>query len=260
MLNRREVLDKAIHDCYREMYVKAQPSADWDQIVQEFKDGKRDKDERVYEQHYLSQEEYTYIVEKYLNAYNILSHWKEDVEVVEEYLREGGSKDKYIPDEYDDNDKLVSPGHRGYEKVLPIKEQILQEMSKWLSTEESQTATNNITKIVMYTIDECKKFYRFDREESSFRITAALGASPTSNTESVKKYWKEKTGEDIQIEERNPKLFWYIDEGYTDEDLEYEFDDPNWKENIDKEWKDELEKRAQKHNENLKKLESLKTK
>ena len=97
MLNRQEVLDKAIHDCYREMYAKAQPSADWDQIVQEFKDGKRDKDERVYEQHYLSQEEYTYIVEKYLNAYNILSHWKEDVEVVEEYLREGGSKDKYIP-------------------------------------------------------------------------------------------------------------------------------------------------------------------
>ena len=42
MLNRREVLDKAIHDCYREMYAKAQPSADWDQIVQEFKDGKRD--------------------------------------------------------------------------------------------------------------------------------------------------------------------------------------------------------------------------
>lgn len=255
MLNRREVLDKAIHDCYREMYAKAQPSADWDQIVQEFKDGKRDKDERVYEQHYLSQEEYTYIVEKYLNAYNILSHWKEDVEVVEEYLREGGSKDKYIPDEYDDNGELVSPGHRGYEKVLPIKEQILQEMSKWLSKEESQTAANNITKIVMDTIDECKKFYRFDREESSFRITAALGASPTSNPESVKKYWKEKTGEDIQIEERNPKLFWYIDEGYTDEDLEYEFDDPNWKENLDKEWKDELEKRAQKHNENLKKLE-----
>ena len=255
MLNRREVLDKAIHDCYREMYAKAQPYADWDQIVQEFKDGKRDKDERVYEQHYLSQEEYTYIVEKYLNAYNILSHWKEDVEVVEEYLREGGSKDKYIPNEYNDNGELVSPGHRGYEKALPIKEQILQEMSKWLSKEKSQTAVNNITKIVMDTIDECKKFYRFDREESSFRITAALGASPTSNPESVKKYWKEKTGEDIQIEERNPKLFWYIDEGYTDEDLEYEFDDPNWKENLDKEWKDELEKRAQRHNENLKKLE-----
>ena len=159
---------------------------------------------------------------------------------------------------YNDNGELVSPGHRGYEKVLPIKEQILQEMRKWLPKEESKTVANNITKIVMDTIDECKKFYRFDREESSFRITASLGASPTSNPESVKKYWKEKTGEDIQIEERNPKLFWYIDEGYTDEDLEYEFDDPNWKENLDKEWKDELEKRAQKHNENLKKLESLK--
>ena len=108
----------------------------------------------------------------------------------------------------------------------------------------------------MKTISECKNFYQFDREESSFRINVSLGASPTSNPETVKKYWKEKTGEDIQIEERNPKLFWYQDMGYDDEDMEYEFDDPNWKETLDKEWKDELEKRAQERNERLKKLEA----
>ena len=258
MLNRREVLDKAIHDCYREMYAKAQPSADWDQIIQEFKDGKRDKDERVYEQHYLSQEEYTYIVEKYLEAYNILSHWKEDVEIVEEYLSKGGSKDKYIPDEYDENGELVSPGHRGYEKVPPIKEQIINVLKENHVSDVAEEEAQKITDIVMNTITECKQFYHFDREESSFRITAALGASPTSNPETVKKYWKEKTGEDIEIEIRNPKLFWYHDEGYTDEDLAYEFEDlgENWKEVLDKEWKDELEKRAQERNERLKRIEA----
>ena len=39
-MNRQTILDQAIHDCFKEMYVKAQPSADWDQIIQEFKDGK----------------------------------------------------------------------------------------------------------------------------------------------------------------------------------------------------------------------------
>ena len=74
----------------------------------------------------------------------------------------------------------------------------------------------------------------------------------------IKQYWKEKTGKDIVIEERNPKLFWYRDEGYTDEDLAYEFEDlgENWKEVLDKEWKDELEKRAQERNKRLKKLEA----
>ena len=87
-------------------------------------------------------------------------------------------------------------------------------------------------------------------------MTIALGASPCSNAKTVKQYWKEKTGEDIVIEERNPKLFWYQDMGYDDEDIEYEFDDPNWKEILDKEWKDELEKRAQERNKRLKKLEA----
>ena len=59
-VSRKEILEQAVHDCYKEMYAKAQPSIDWDQIVQEFKEGKRDKDERVYEQHYLSQDEYIY--------------------------------------------------------------------------------------------------------------------------------------------------------------------------------------------------------
>ena len=256
MLDRKNILEQAVHDCFKEMYAKSQPSADWDQIIQEFNDGKRGKDERVYEQHYLSQEEYIYILDKYLDAYNIRAKWKEDVEVVEEYLNNGGSKDKYIPDEYDENGKLVSIGHRGYEKVPPIKEQILQEMYKWLPEEESHAVSINIAKIIMNTISECKNFYKFDHEEASFRISVALGASPTSNPEIVKKYWKEKTGEDIQIEERNPKLFWYQDMGYDDEDMENEFDDPNWKETLYKEWQDECEKRAQERNERLKKLEA----
>jgi len=256
MLTRKEVLNKAVHDCYKEMYAKAQPPADWDQIIKEFEEGKRDKDERVYEQHYLSQEEYMYIVDKYLEAYNITPQWKDDVSIVEEYLTKGGSKDKYIPDQFDEDGNLVECGHRGYENVAPLKEQILAIMKDFDCSDAATEVAENIYNKVMEIIATCKDFYRFDNEDSSFRIACALGASPTSNPETVKKYWKEKTGEDIQIEIRNPKLFWYHDEGYTDEDLAYEFEDlgENWKEVLDKEWKDELDRRAQKRNARLKQL------
>ena len=254
MLTRKEVLERAVRDCFTEMYEKAQPSISWDQIIREFKDGQRDKDERVYEQHYLSQEEFTYIVDKYMEAYNIKPHWKEDVEVIEDYLNKGGHKDKYIPKKKDP-DGFVHPGYRSYEEVPPIKELILKELYKWIDNDnQCNGAAEAITNLVMNTIKECKDYYRFDSEEASFRYTTALGASPTSNPETVKKFWKEKTGEDIKIEERNPKLFWYRDMEYTDEDMEYEFDDPNWKETLDKEWKDELKKKEE---ESLKRREEL---
>ena len=256
MLTREEILNTAIHDCYKEMYAKAQPSADWDQIIKEFKEGKRDKNECVYEQHYLSQQEYTYIINKYLEAYNITSQWRDDVEVVERYLNKGGYKDKYIP-EHKDPDGFVHPGYRSYEEVPPLKEQILNIMKEFDCSEVAKEVGENIYNKVMELISECKNYYKFDREESSFRCTIALGHSPTSNAETVKKYWKEKTGEDIKIEERNPKLFWYKDMGYTDEDMEYEFDDPNWKETLDKEWKDELKKKEE---ESLKRREELEKK
>lgn len=253
-LNRDKVLDKAIMDCYREMYAKSQPSADWDQLVKDAEDGKISKDEKIYEHHYLSQEEYQYIVDKYLDGYAIRSDWKDYVGIVEDYLKKGGTKDKWIK-EHTDEDGHWHPGYRGYEKVPKLEEQFAKYLNEYV-TNDNQVA-QDLVNIVMKTIEECKNFYRMNRDESSFRMTCALGASPTSNPETVKKYWKEKTGEDIQIEERNPKLFWYLDKGYTDEDLAYEFEDlgPDWKEKLKKEWADELEKRKQKAQERLKRLE-----
>ena len=37
MLDREEVLCKAYEDCIREMFAKAQPSADWDNIIEEYR-------------------------------------------------------------------------------------------------------------------------------------------------------------------------------------------------------------------------------
>ena len=148
-IRRREILDKAVHDCYKEMYAKAQPSADWDQIIKEYEEGEREKDERVYEQHYLSQEEYSYIVDKYVDAYGIRARWEEYVGVVEDYLNKGGTKDKYIEDKYDENGELIESGYRGYEKVAPVKEQIRDILYKYIDTDgHADEATDKVVEAI----------------------------------------------------------------------------------------------------------------
>ena len=246
-LNREKILNEAIDACLREMYAKAQPSADFDQLVQDIKDGKIDKDEPIYERYYLSYEEFKYIIDKYKKAYRINEEWKSNIEVLEEYLNKGGIKNKYIPTKIDE-DGFKHPGYRGYEDVPPLKEQIRSIMKDFDCSECAQELADEITNKVMETIKNCKDFYKFDREEGDFSCAIALGCSPSQNAENVKKWWKENKGIDIKIEERIPRLFWYYDEGYTDEELAEEFEDygPSWKANLYQEWKEEEKKRKKK--------------
>ena len=254
MLDRKEILEKAYHDCMCEMYAKAQPAADWDNILEEYRTGKLGKDERVYDRHYLSMDEFLYIRDKYKEAYNIKKTWMPNIEFLEELLTTGGLKDKYNPD-YTDEYGNHHPGYRSAEDVKPIKEQILSCLKEYLTEGVATDATNEIVDVIMNTINNYKEFYYFDREVDDFDCNIALGASPCDNIKNVKQWWKENYNQDIEIEERNPKLFWYRDNDYTDEDLEYEFDSPNWKEIIDKEWEEEKAEKKRKQEEALKALE-----
>lgn len=249
MLDREEVLTKAVMDCYREMYAKAQPSADWDKLVQDKKDGKIDeeKDGAVYNRHYLSFDEYIYIQNKYLDAYKIKSEWNDDIGILEEYLNEGGSKDKYI-EEYTDENGDYHPSHRGYEKVPPLKEQILAIMKDFDCSEVAANVGEQIYDKVMETISLCKDFYRFNMDERKFRNTIAFGSTPTSNAETVKKWWKEHEGIDIEIKERNPLLFWEYDY-YGDEIDEVMKDEygEDWEQQWWDKYKKEQEEKENKH-------------
>lgn len=237
-MERDKIIKKAIHDCMCEMYAKSQPSADWDKIVDDYRTGKLGKDDRIYERHYLSYDEFIYIRDKYKKAYNIKRTWVPHLDFLEDLLRDGGLKDKYNPD-WTDEQGNHHPGYRSAENVKPLKEQISDIMREFDCSEIAQEVGREIYDKVMDTIENYKDFYRFDREEEQFDVSISLGASPSSNAESVKKWWKENHNEDIEIEERNPILFWYRDNGYTDEDLEIEFDSENWKEIVDKQWKEE---------------------
>ena len=73
-----------------------------------------------------------------------------------------------------------------------------------------------------------------------------MGASPTSNAETVKKWWKDHYNVDIEIVERNPWLLWEYD-NYGDQMNEIMTDDygENWEQIWwDKYHKEEAEKKA----------------
>ena len=245
MLDRKEIISRAYTACMTEMYAKAQPPADYNQLIQDVKDGKIDKNEMIYERHYLSHEEFKYILNKYIEAYGLKEKWNPYVETVEQYLIEGGIKDKYIQS-YTDKHGNYHTAHRGYENVKPIKEQIEKILNdEFTSCEVSpfvkDALRDKIVEIVMNTIKDCKDFYRFDREESQFSASVALGPSPCSNKDTVIEYWKSQ-GVDIEIEERNPLLLWEQD--YYGENFEEIMEDEygeNWREYFEKKWKEEKE-------------------
>lgn len=240
MIDRKKILEEALERCMEEMYLKAQPSVSYKKLIEGVVTGTivDDRETPIYDRYYLSHEEFKYILDKYIKAYRIQELWHGNIELLEKYLIEGGTKDKWIPERVDE-DGFKHPGYRGYEEVPPIKKQITELLMHNINGEYVELG-EEITKMVMDNIRCCKEFYRFDREESSFSASVALGSSPTSNPDSVKKYWKSQ-GVDIEIEERNPLLFWEKDY-YGNEFEEVMIDEygEDWKEQFDKKWKDQV--------------------
>lgn len=256
MLDRDEVLCKAYDDCIREMFAKAQPAADWDNIIEEYKAGKIDekKDGPIYNRHYLSHDEFLYIMDKYMKAYRVEAEWKDDIEVLEDYLNNGGSKDKYI-EAYDDEHGHHS-GYRSYEEVPPLKEHIENILSSYIGEKNCKQVRDEITNKVMELISTCKNFYCFNSDEQKFRNTVCMRCSPSGDKDIVKKWWKDHYDVDIEIEDRNPLLFWEQDYyGDNFEEIMEEEDGPNWKEIWDKKWKDDVAKKKAECEAKLKELQ-----
>lgn len=223
MINRDSIIEEAYHKCMSEMYAKAQPSADYDKLIEGVKNGTiEDSSENpLYSRYYLSYEEFVYILDKYCNAYGIEEKWQDNIDVVRHYFTGGGYEDVYIEGEVD-KDGYKHPGYRSAKQVPHIKDVI--------SSKYGDDAATDISDMILSYIDKCKDYYRFDREENNFRAHIALGASPTSNKQTVIDYWKSQ-GVVINIEDRNPMLFW--DKDYYGDEFEEmmieEYGD-NWEE------------------------------
>lgn len=221
---RRDILENAVHDCMKELYDKAQPSADYDEYIKQVKDGKITDDTRpyIYQRHYLSNEEAKYIVSKYINAYRLNNDWHSNLDLLVKDLKEGCSVDKYIK-EYTDEHGNHHPGYRGYDR----RDSLVKRFEDICGDEE---LAEKLSDEVFDYIENRKNFYRFDREAEQFNMTIFLGACPTCNKQDVIDYWKSQ-GKDVNIVERDPRTFWMIDEGYTEEEIKEELEEYNKCEN-----------------------------
>lgn len=252
MIDRNSIIKRAIEECLEEMYSKAQPSASYKELIEKVKakeiiEGPKD---RILDRYYLSQEEFKYIKNKYSAAYGFEPKWVEYIEILEDYLKNGGNKDKYIPTTMEE-DGQIHPGHRSYEKVLPLRTQIHNLI-------QDEELADKVSDLVFNTIEDCKDYYKFDNTSQIFDYHICLGASPTSNKETVRKYW-ESQGKTIEFEDRNPLLFW--DKEYYGSSFEKIFEDEygeNWKEIWDKKYQDKLEEDKKRREEELKKWEDYK--
>ena len=221
MKTREDIIKEAIHECFKEMYAKSQPSIDYDELLEKFRNGEitEGKGETpIHNRYYLSMDEFVYIRDKYLNMYRMNNLWKSNVDFLRENLTEGSYKDIYIPERTDENGDIY-PGYRSSEHVPNLKDQFLHALDKKLKLgdEMREPIAEELYNIVLETIDNCKDFYRFDREEEQFGYAVALGASPCSNKNIVIDYWKSQ-GVDLEIKDRNPLLLWEMD--YYGEDFE----------------------------------------
>ena len=199
-MNRTEIIEKAINECLAEMYSKAQPPFDYMQMLEDYENGCEGLNEKYrdfYMRHYLSQEEYHEIQEKYIDLYRIHNEWKENADLMIDYLKKGGTKDKYIPERVDE-DGFKHPGYRGYEKVDPLKDYITEILTPFFS--DCNDLVDTITNKVFELMDNCKDFYCPNREEISFTFSV-VNYSPNSNKETVLKYWEDQ-GNPIEIYDR----------------------------------------------------------
>ena len=246
MKTREDIIKEAIHNCFKEMYAKAQPSIDYDELLEKFRNGEitEGKGETpIHNRYYLSMDEFVYIRDKYLNMYRMNNLWKSNVEFLRENLTEGGYKDIYIPERTDENGNTY-PGYRSSEYVPNLKDQFLNALDKKLKLGDvmREPIAEELYNIVLESIDNFKDFYRFDREEEQFGYAVALGASPCSNKETVIEYWKSQ-GVDLDIKDRNPLLLWEMD--YYGEEFE-EVMEEDYGEDWENYWREvyETEKQA----------------
>lgn len=180
MVNRNNIITKAISECFIEMYKWAQPSINLEEYINNPELIKENNNDKFFDRYYLSSDNLKYIVENYIRAYHIGNDWKDNIDLLLNYITSKDSvKDTYI------SGKDGSPGHHGYESITPL-----------------QYITNDYEK-VMSLINICKKFYSRDPELEKFNFTIFLGASPSSNKEKVREYWINHGRPDFTIKEFN---------------------------------------------------------
>lgn len=177
MIKREDILNEAVDRCLTEMYKRAQPSISWKKIKELTERGVYNVGNQFIDQHYLSKEEYTDIINEYIAAYDLHNPFKENCDTVSKYLKDGGRRDVIIRE-----DNL--PPRREIEDTPKLSDAIGDENAQ----------------VVLDLVDACRNYFRGEGSETGFRFNV-MNYSPSSNKEAVQAFWKAK-GKKIKIKDR----------------------------------------------------------
>ena len=178
MVRREEILGEALERCLTEMYKRSQPSIAWKKIKELFESGYYNDENRFFDQHYLSVEEYDEIVKSFISAYCMQNLFKEHCDLVYDYLENGGYKDVFEKETED------GPTLRKVERTEKLSEVVGEENAKKC----------------LELISLCRNFFRGEIDETTFRVNV-MNFAPSTDKEAVQKYWDEQ-GKKVVIKDR----------------------------------------------------------
>ena len=246
MINRDDVLSKAVDDCLKELYTLVVPKITWEEFKKEcknysnrfqtwenFRKAQIKKDEfpqewehqkivhpnwenksitecigpRPYEFYFLPREIMKDICDSYVHAYKI-DNQQELLDTIET-LKNYCKKpivDKYI-DDWTDKTGFHHPGYRSYDHPDNLEKEITKILGP--EAEDNPYHVHKICDKFFEFLDMAGNFFNWNRDLNSFNVSVYMGPSPNSYKESVIKNWKEYRNQDIEIDEEQIKKNYY---------------------------------------------------
>ena len=234
MINRDDVLSKAVNDCLEELYTLVVPKITWKEFKKECKiysekykkweserkiNSELDKKSRTecigpapYEFYFLPREIMKDICDSYVHAYKMDNQQEllDTIETLKNYCKEP-IVDKYI-DDWTDETGFHHPGYRSYDRPDNLEKEINKLLCKQFNSPELSGISAKVTNKFFEFLDMAGNFFNWNRDLNSFNVSVYMGPSPNSYKEAVIENWKKYRNQDIEINEEQIKKEYYGDD------------------------------------------------
>lgn len=232
MINRDNVLSKAVNDCFEELYTLVVPKITWEEFKEECKIysekykkweserkinpelDKKSKTECIgpapYEFYFLPREIMKDICDSYVHAYKMDNQQEllDTIETLKNYCKEP-IVDKYI-DDWTDETGFHHPGYRSYDHPDNLEKEIFKIIDDNIPLYQPPIKlVSELRDKFFEFLDMAGNFFNWNRDLNSFNTSVYFGPSPNSNKEAVIENWKKYRNQDIEIDEEQIKKDYY---------------------------------------------------
>ena len=243
-MTRSEVLEQAVEQCLKELYTYVTPSITWEEFKKEnelynkkykvwenFNKAFRERDKnpkiwlqyqstfrdwenksidecigpKPYEFYYLPKKVLDNICDSYIYAYRIDEQREllDTIETLKNYCKEPIVEIYVEPEE-------GRTGYKDFEHPDNLQKEIFKIIDNNIPLyQPSKKLVFGLQDKFFEFLDMAGKFFRWDRDLNSFKMSVYLGPSPNSNKKAVIENWKKYRNKDIEINEEQIKKEYY---------------------------------------------------